>query len=197
MTTAAEVRDLILGDIHRSNLTTQVETAMANTLTHLRQDRYYFNEGVTSFTATLATDYEIPTYLPDILEVDELRIWHAGAPYVVDRIDWGEMSTLDESSGTSAPPSFWSVHHQLLRIYPEPSATMTVEVTGLKELSIGAWCSYAPTLIRSYAQVELYSLVLHDDARAMTVAQYAQAERAKLARRLPTFDSGGTLRPYL
>jgi hypothetical protein len=191
-----EVRDLILGDIHRNDLTTQVETAMSNVVAKLRMDRFWFNETQASFTATLTSDYDLATVLPTMLSIDHMRVWDNGTPIPVDRAHWAELNDLDETLGTGTP-SGWAVHHQMLRLYPTPNETMSVEVVGLRELSATAWCSYAPTLMRSMAEVELYTLVLHDEGSALRAAAYAQGERNSLARRPLTFASGGETKPYL
>lgn len=196
MATFTQVRDLILGDIHRNDLTTQVETALGNAVTKLRMDRFWFNETQASFTASATSDYDLATVLPTILTIDQARVWHNGHPTPLDRVDWEQVNWIDEGLGTGTP-SCWAVHHQLLRIYPTPSETMSVEVVGLRELSATAWCSYAPTLMRSMAQVEIYTLVLHDEAAAMRAAAYAQGERAALIRRPATAASNGQIKPYL
>ena len=169
---------------------------MSNAVSKLRMDRFWFNETQTSFTATLTTDYDLATVLPNMIVADYMRIWHNGHPTPIDRIDWDEINWTDETLG-SGTPACWAVHHQMLRIYPAPNETMQVEVVGLRELSATAWCSYAPTLMRAQAEVELYTLVLHDESAAMRAAAYAQGERASLMRRPNTFAEGGNIKPYL
>lgn len=196
MTTFAQVRDYVLDDLHRRDLTTQVELALYNARDKLAMDRYWFNEGVTSFTATTTTDYDLATVLPTLLQVDTIRIWHNGTPSTLKRVSWDDLAELDETLGNGVPHSY-AVHHQLLRIYPAPSASMSIEAAGLKNLSASAWCSYAPVLMRAMAQVEICALVTHDDAGMQRAAAYALGEKASLGRRLATLDSGGQVRPYL
>ncbi|MCO5761423.1 MAG: hypothetical protein NHG36_07915 [Chromatiaceae bacterium] len=196
MTTYADVQALILGDLHRDDLTTQVQTAMANAVTELRMERLYFTEYQTSFTATLTCNYAVDTVLPSLLEMDTIRVWDNGSPLRLSRVPWQDLADTDETLVTGTP-SAWAVHHRMLRLYPTPDSTCSIEVSGLKDLSLSAWCSYAPTLVRATAQIELYTLVLHDEQAAARAAAYAQREKAKLLRRLPSIASGGELRPYL
>lgn len=196
MATYAEMVATILGDLHRTDITAEVETAMANALVKLRMDRYWFNEEQASFTVTLTSDYALTTVLPTMLEIDAVRVWQNGTPIEMDRAHWADLNTLDETL-VNGTPAHWAVHHQTLRIYPTPNATLTVEAVGLKELSLTAWCSYAPTLVRATAEIELFGLVTHDIENATKAAEFARAEKESLLRRSPTFASSGEVRPYL
>ena len=196
MATYAEVQALILGATHRTDITAQVQTAMANALPKLRMDRYWFNEVQTSFTVTLTAVYAIGTVLPTTLEIDTVRVWDNGHPVALRRVHWDTLADLDETLVTGLPSS-WAVHHQMLRIYPTPNSTASMEVSGLKELSLSAWCSYAPTLVRALAEVELYSLVLHDPAGAQRVAEIVALEKDALRRRTSGMAASGEIRGYL
>lgn len=196
MATYAEVQAQILNDLHRDDLTDQVQTAMSNALTKLRMERFWFNETQTSFTVTVTSDYAITSVLPSLLEIDAVRVWDNGSPIELLRAHWDSLNSLDETDSTGIP-SHWAVHHQMLRLYPAPNSTMSVEVVGLKELSLSAWCSYAPMLVRSTAEVELYGLVTHDMQGASRAAEFARNERDAIARRGATMAASGEVRPYL
>ena len=196
MATYAEIQALILDDLHRADLTTQVQTAMANVLPKLRMDRYYFNELASGFVTTTNSEYPLGTALPSFLVIDQIRVWDNGAPYVLARSHWPDLYTEDEADTTGCP-THWAVHNQMLRLYPTPDASYSVDVIGLGDLSLSAWCSYAPTLVRAAAEVELYALVTHDMEGAQRAMEVAKAEREYLLRRAPTFAAGGELRPYL
>lgn len=196
MATVTEVRDLILGDLHRSDITAQVATAMTNAVTKLRMERLYFNEVQTSFTATSTALFAVSTYLPNLLQFDTVRVWHNGSPSLLGRAQWSDLAELDETTDTGLPSS-WAVHHEVMRLFPTPDSTMTIEVSGLKELSLTAWCSYAPTLIRVMSEVEVYTLVTHDVAGAQRAADYTQLELEALRRRQPTMATSGEVRGYL
>ena len=196
MATYAEVLALILGDLHRPSMTAEVVTAMANVRDKIRMDRYWFNEATWNFTSTTNSEYDISTSLPDALAIDKIRIQWNGEPMVLDRAHWADIYDLDDDSYTG-PPSHWAVHHQMLRMYPTPDQSYSVEVLGLKDLSVSAWCGYAPTLVRAIAEVELFALVTHDMEGAQRAMEVAKAEREYLMRRSPTFQQGGEVRPYL
>ena len=196
MATYAEVQAAILNDMHRSDLTAEVQTAMSNAIERLRMERFWFNETQVSFTATLTADYLIGTVLPKLLEVDSLRVWHNGTPTEIDRAHWVDLNSYDETL-VNGTPSSWAVHHRLLRIYPTPNETMSIEVVGLKELSTSAWCSYAPLLVRSTAEVELYGMVTHDMTGAQRAAEMARVTGDALRRRSPTMAADGEVRGYL
>jgi hypothetical protein len=196
MATYAEVQALILDDLHRADLTTQVQTAMANVVQKLRMDRYWFNEQTCNFTTTTNSEYDLPTALPCLLVIDQIRVIDNGTPYLLMRSQWADLYTEDEVATTGCP-THWAVHHQMMRLYPTPDASYSVEAIGLKELSLTAWCAYAPTLVRAAAEVELYALVTHDMEGAQRAMEVAKAEREYLLRRPMTFAAGGELRPYL
>ena len=196
MATYTEVQNFILGDLHRTDLTTQVQTAMSNAVDKLRLERFWFNESQTSFTATLTSDYAISTVLPRLLQIDTMRVWHNGTPTELDRGHWADFNTLDETL-VNGTPSYWAVHHQMLRLYPTPNETMSVEASGLLELSLTAWCSYAPTVVRALAEVELFSLVTHDQGGAARVADFLKLEIEQLRKRGATMATSGEVRGYL
>ena len=196
MATYAQVQALILGDMHRDDITAQVQTAMANAIDKVRMERLYFNETQLTFTATLTCDYLLSSALPNMLSIDTLRVWQNSTVSDVDRISWQELQGYDPALTTGRPHS-WAVHHQLLRLYPTPNMTTTVEASGLLNLTIGAWCSYAPTLVRALAEVELYTLVTHDLPSAERAANFALYELDAQRRRAPTMASSGEVRPYL
>jgi len=194
--TYAELQTLILDDLHRSDLTSQVQTAISNAVSKLQHERFWFNETQVSFTATVTSDFDLATYLPTILEFDELRVWRNGSPIRLERTFWDALADSDETLVTGTP-SHWAVHHQMLRLYPAPDTTLQVEVSGLKKLSATAWCSFAPTLVRAAAEVELYGLVTHDMAGAERAAQFVTMERNALLRRTPTHAASGEVEGYL
>ena len=196
MATYAEVQAMILNDLHRADITAEVQTAMANILPKLRMDRYWFNEVASNFTTTTNSEYDLTTALPRMLQIDEIRVWDNGTPYVLMRSHWPDLYREDESDTTGCP-THWAVHHQMMRLFPSPDASYSVEAIGLTDLSLSAWCSYAPTLVRAAAEVELYALVTHDMEGAQRAMEVAKAEREYLLRRQPTFAAGGELRPYL
>jgi hypothetical protein len=196
MATYAEVQAMILDDLHRADLTAQVQTAMANVLPKLRMDRYHFNELAGNFTTTTNSEYDIATALPGFLQIDQIRVWDNGTPCLLMRTHWNDLYTEDETATTGCP-THWAVHHQMMRLLPTPDASYSVEALGLADLSLSAWCSYAPTLVRAAAEVELYALVTHDMEGAQRAMEVAKAEREYLLRRQPTFAASGEVRPYL
>lgn len=196
MATYAEVLGLILGDLHRPSMTAEAVVAMTNMRDKVRMDRYWFNEATWGFVSTSNSEYDVATNLPDMLAIDKIRIQHNGDPLPLERGHWEDLYALDDDTYTG-PPTHWAVHHQMLRLYPTPDVSYSVEAIGLKDLSISAWCSYAPTLVRAIAEVELFALVTHDMEGAARAMEVAKAEREYLLRRSPTFQQGGEVRPYL
>src|SRR5512139_29192 len=196
MATVAEVQAQILGDLHRSDLTAQTATAMSNVLDKLRMERFWFNEMQASFSITTTSAFDLTTYLPTLLQLDTARVWHNGAAIALNRAHWSDLADLDEVDDTGVP-SQWAVHHQTLRLYPTPVEDMVLEVSGLKDVSLTAWCSYAPTLVRTVAEIELYTLVTHDVQGAQRAVEYAKMEMDVIRKRLPDFATGGEVRGYL
>lgn len=196
MATYAEVQALILNDLHRTDLTSAVQTAMANAVAKLEYDRFWFNEGRASFTATATAYFQLSTVLPTILQIDELRAWEDGTVSRLDRT-WHDALAGHDEVLTTGSPSHWAVHHQMLQLSPTPDATLVVEASGLLDLSVTAWCSYAPSLVRAAAEVELYGLVTHDVDGLARAAQFVELERVALQRRSPMHATGGEVEPWL
>jgi hypothetical protein len=194
--TYADVQALILNDLHRSDLTAEVQTAMSNAITRLQMDRFWFNETQYSFVATLTAFYEVDTYLPNTLAVDTVRAYSNGSPVALRREHWDTLADLDEVLCTGLPSS-WAVHHEMLRLYPTPNQTTTIEVSALKQLSVTAWCAYAPMLVRAAAEVEVYGMVTHDTQGAARAAEFARIEKEALLRRSPSRMGSGEVRGYL
>jgi hypothetical protein len=194
--TYAEVQALILNDLHRNDLTTEVQTAMSNAVTKIQLDRFWFNEHQYSFVATLTAFYDVDTYLPDTLVVDTIRAYSSGSPVALRREHWDTLADLDEVLATGLPSS-WAVHHEMLRLYPTPNVSTTIEVSCLRALSVTAWCTHAPTLLRATAEVEIYAMVTHDIQGAARVAEFARVEKEALLRRTAMRMGSGEVRDYL
>jgi len=196
MATYAEVEASILSDLHRYDITAEVQTAMANVVPKLRMDRYYFNETSGQFVTTTNSEYDLNTILPGFLLIDQMRSWENDSALAMERAAWTDLYEEDEAD-TTGRPTHWAVHHQMMRLWPTPDSSMTVDAIGLVDLSLTAWCGYAPTLVRATAEVELYALVTHDMAGAQRAMEVAKAEREYLLRRGITFDASGQVRPFL
>lgn len=186
----------ILDDIHRSNYTSQVETAISGAVNRLSTERFHFNEGVRDFTTSPSVpDYTLSTVAGGLIKLDSLKISVGGSQYVLKNIDW---ETLESRDSGQAPgqPRRWAVHHEILRLYPVPSLSYPVVASGLVACSATVWAQQAFNLVRAEAETEIFLVKLWDSEGAQRSAQWAKAERDILLSR-GNMRRDGNLKGYL
>lgn len=183
--------------------TVAVKNAIFSAIAHYANTRFWFNEGVASFTAvSLTAQFDLSA--SDLIEIDELHVTLNGTNYRLAPSTWDEIEDQDTGS-TANIPTNWCIHHQMLRLYPTPSGTLSaIEATGLVNITLTAsdsascvWTTEAADLIRAQAKALIYADFLLDDQRAATQQGIAGAMLKRLLDKTVQRGAIGNIKPFL
>jgi hypothetical protein len=159
-------------ECHHTN-TTVVKNAIFSAIEQFKNTRFWFNEAVQSFTGSLTAEYSLASKLPDLLEVDQVVQYVNSIPYELQRSNYADLVRWYDLIVQSSPSTDWAIHHQTLRIYPKPQATLSIEVHGLyhfttttSDSASTVWTNEASDLIRATAKAIVYVDYLLDEQRA-------------------------------
>jgi len=173
----ARIADELFG---RTDLTTQIQTAIQSALTFWQRRKFFFNEGIdTSITTVSGTQsYAVPSGFQGN---DSLTITYSNYPYPMDKITWDQFRIYAINAAQSpSVPECWAYYADQIWLYPTPNGAYLLslaETKNLGALSAGsdtnAWMVEGEELIRGRAKADVLINILHDQA--------ATAERAGLA----------------
>lgn len=206
MSTYADLKTQVASDLRRSDLTSDIATAIRAAIRDHGAERFYFNETRT-FTQTLSSGTSAYSIVPsssvaDFVRIDWIRV-NVGSVYeLMTRRSADEIEEL-HSSTASGTPTDWSYYEDQVKVYPTPTTSNTVKIAGhyrLVELSAdsdsNAWTNAAKDLIRYSALKRLYAYPIRnaDQAQVATAAETLELEylRRETDRRKRT----GVMAPY-
>lgn len=208
MTTLGTMKAEIADDLGRSNLTSQIASAISSAIDHYKSRRFWFNSVRSATFATVAAQSTYSSSddsdIPLMAKVDRITLADSGGIiYVLDRISPDEMEELLDSSASSGRPECWTWIEDTFRFHPVPDAVYTVRLTGVYEKAAPAddteannvWMTKAYELIRCRAKVYLYGHVVHAPDKAGLAGQAEAAALAALDERTSLRMADGQIMP--
>lgn len=180
MGTLAVLKSRIASELHRSDLTTSIASAIADAVLHYQSKPFRFNEAIGTFATVAGT--ERYTDLSDVGSIDEVTVTVNGRKVPLDEWTNGYMEAIATTTNTQSQPWAWAWYAEQLRLYPVPDAAYTVTVSYTKQFGVPAtdadsnvWTTQAEALIRHAAKKRLYRDVTHD-LEAASTAESAEDE---------------------
>jgi hypothetical protein len=184
MTTLAVMKGRIADELARSDLASQIASAIGDSIGIYQPERFWFSESrsVGTFTTVAGQqDYTAAdaAALGNLLAVDYLTVTVGG---VTLRLAQREQPVVIEAatfSGTQqGDPYEYDWYDDTLRFFPIPAAAYAIRVAGLFKIAAPAsdsegnnpWMTDAERLIRSRAKYELALHVLKDPDLASAMA---------------------------
>lgn len=184
MTTLTVMKARIASELRRSDLTSQIASAITTAIEAYQHERFGFSESRELTFDTVASQ-EFYTASDDadiglIKKIDHVHVYVGDMPYEMcpetpERIEL--LSTNGTASGT---PLSYCWFAKKFRVYPIPSEAYTIRITGTFKVAAPAtdeetdndWMLEGERLIRSRAKYEIALHVLRDMdlAQAMTTA---------------------------
>jgi hypothetical protein len=182
MTTLATLKARIADDLRRSDLTSQIASAIRDAIKRWEGERFWFNEKRFRLTTMAGTEeYAIPATLTntddtalatgeDLLAIDDVTILYGSDSYrLYERSDQWLNDYQAPASTYQGTPDHYGVYANKIRIGPIPDAAYTITVSGLARLSTlsagtdtNAWTDEAESLTRHQALAEIFRTVLRD-----------------------------------
>lgn len=170
----------IADELLRTDLSAQIVTAVETAIEEYKHQRFFFNEGITTFTTSVGgIYYDIPS---DILKADILTATYAGTEYPLEPRDFEWIRTANSNvSNVAGPPRAFALFAEKIWIYPTPGDEYTLIAYGIKDLGElseltdeNGWTNEGEALIRNRAKKEIAEAVLQEPDLA------ALCERAEL-----------------
>lgn len=167
-----------LGD--RTDLTSEIASAITDAVTEYAPKRFYFNESRSvTFSTVAAQEFYTSAdnaNIPNLYRIDLVSVDVGGQVQQIDRASNKVLELWsDGATQTGDPPREYAYFARQIRLYPVPTAVRTVRITGHIKFAAPAsdseadnvWMTEAEKLIRSRAKYELAIHKLHDQELAM------------------------------
>jgi hypothetical protein len=178
MTTLATMKARIASELRRTNITTQIASAIQTAIESYQHERFFWNETreLTFNTVAGKWQYDSDDYadLANILRWDFVLTEVGGSYFTLLPMSPGEIETLNGDGDFTGQPLNWGYYNSQFLIYPIPNEAFPIRIGGLISKAAPAsdaetgnpWMTYAEKLIRCRAKHELYQHVLMDQILA-------------------------------
>lgn len=209
MTTLAIMKARIADELARSDLTSQITSAITTAIEAYQTDRFFFNESRTvTFSTVSGQDFygsAANGSIPDLLNIDWITILiSAGNLWPLEYRPPEEIDYDAGNTSSTGQPYDYTYYQQQIRLYPSPNQVWTVRVQGQVLTAIPAtddeannpWMTYGERLIRSRAKMELAMHLLRDDTLAATMRGAETEAFKQLKGRTNRQVSRGRIRSY-
>lgn len=175
MTTLSALKATIADDLNRSDLTSQIASAITDSIWHYKNTRFYWNETRGSTFATVAAqsrytssdDADIPLWF----DIDKVFVNDGTREIELEQYDPVQMEyLLGQASPTQGVPYAYAYYDRSFWLYPVPDDAYTVRPLGAIEKAAPAtdgeannvWMVEAYELLRCHAKALLAVHVLKD-----------------------------------
>lgn len=199
----------IADDLERSDLSTQIQTAVDDAIDAYKNERFWFNESYrASVTLSSSVAYILLSALPNrYIEFDRIRLQQASVSAAFDMVprdrDW-ILSRQDAM--TPSMPVEYAVYGNAIQFDSQADQNYTLIIDGLIELgntasssysasSSVSWFSDARNLIRARAKWDLYVNILKDADMATAMAVAEKRAYDELKAKTNQRESTGIIRP--
>lgn len=149
MSTFATLKARVADELNKSNLTSQVATAVTRAIEFYADERLEFNEGRSTCTTTASNDYV--TYPSGLRKADEVFATVSGRTYKLIRRDFDVLEYWHGASDSTGQPMDYAIRDGQLFIYPTPDQAYTLTVTGVydetalsDDTDTNGWCTGMP-----------------------------------------------------
>lgn len=191
MTTYLDLQNAIASDLSRTDLTSQIKSAIVDAIRNYETDRFYFNV-TRSLTFNTVIGQAAYTSLdlaqiPNIIGIDTMFLFDGSRPLELDKYEADEFEWLQSAStGNGRPCAYTYIDSQIL-VWPVPNAVYPVRPHMhyrlndlVADTDTNAWCVDAEQLIRSHAKLLLYANVIEDTDGMQRMSAQIQAHKDPL-----------------
>lgn len=193
MTTLTALKAEVADDLARTDLTSQIATAITAAITFYKPYRFYFTE---SRTDTFITVEDQSTYsssddtdIPLFAKLDAVFLTDSDSN--VYQLRWCHPTEIELSLDTGAStsrPTEYTYFGKTFRFYPIPDASYTIRPMGVIEKAAPAtdgeadnvWMTDGYQLIKARAKSQLYRHVIRQLDKAQDMEREEQMELTRL-----------------
>lgn len=191
MGTYLDLQTAIATDLTRTDLTSQVKSAIIDAVRHYETSRFYFNvtRSMTFSTVVGQVAYASAdlAQIPYIIGLDTLFLVDNGRPFELEKYEADEFEWLQSTSTGNGRPSAYTYIDSQILLWPAPVAIYTMRPHmhyRLTELSgdtdTNAWTNDAEQLIRCHAKLLLYANLIEDTDGMQRMSAQIQAYKDHL-----------------
>lgn len=205
MTTFATMQSDIADDLDRTDLTSQIKSAINRAIYYYASGGFWFQETSSTFSTSSGTSvYTTATIPSDIREIIYLQITVSSFSYEVYPRDISWIENTDPSN-YDGDPTDYAWYTNSIYFSPTPNATRTITVYYAKTYSAlsadGDTNDFttnplAEELIRARAEWFLYKQLLHDDKNAAASKELEMDALQQLRKQSDNFKLGVKNRPF-
>ena len=168
-----------LGD--RSDLTTQIKSAIQTAIAKWERERFYFNEvnDTNGFSTVSGKEYYSESdyaLIGSMVHIDKIHALVSNNRYTLEPRTWQYIEDYAVNPTVQAPPtglSDYAYYGKTLRFYPIPDGIYPITLSGTRRFTTlsadtdtNIWTQDAEALIRCEAKLDLYLNVLKDAEQA-------------------------------
>lgn len=206
MGTYLDLQNNIASDLSRTDLTSQIKSAIGDAIEQYANSRFYFNvtRSLTFNTVIGQRAYgasDLPQ-IPNIIGIDTMFLFDAGRPLELDKYEADEFEWLQSTStGNGRPCAYTYIDSQIL-VWPLPVAIYPIRPhmhylldTLVNDTDTNAWTNDAEKLIRCHAKLLLYTNVLEDTDGMQRMSVQIQSYKDSLDYQTSARMATGKIRP--
>jgi len=189
MSTLGVMKARVADELARSDLTSQIASAIGDAVAAYQTERFFFNESRDVTFPTVPgqefyTAADNPN-IPDLLAIDYVALQVGSVTRLVAAYRPDVIENVANAGTHIGEPYAYCTYDRKLRLYPVPAQAWTVRIAGQIKIAVpasdddasNAWMNEAERLIRARAKMELAIHVLRDyDLAAAMAAAVAEAE---------------------
>ena len=209
MTTYGEMKARIASELHRSDLTGYISSAVLSAIAFYESSRFFRGEKRGTFSTIAAqrfygTTTASPGTLPDdVVEIDSITTTVNNRIYKLDQVSYEHLEDIDAGvTPLSGYPRLWAWYAEQIRLYPSPNAEYLMTMSYQHErpvLSADAdtnfWTEDGEELIRNRAKKDICMSVLYDGEKAQMCAAMESAALKSLKAQTIKLLSSNQLTP--
>lgn len=202
MPSLAILKSRIATDLHRSDLTTAIASAVSDAIAEYQGRRFHFNQVRDTFVTVAGQEFYAegsdPDDIPDdIAELDAVTATINGRRCKLHPRSFGASEQISTMTTARGQPTHFAWYAQQLRLYPIPDGVYTVTLSYLQRIGVpaadgdsNAWTTEAEQLIRAAAKKALCRDYLRDQEGESAAERAESAALRRLKREALQLDTG-------
>jgi hypothetical protein len=190
--TYLDLQNRIASDLTRSDLTSQIKSAIGDAVKHYETSRFWWNVTRSLTFQTVANQQGYGTaalpQIPNIIKLDHLFLSsNPGSIYDLDFYEMDEFEWLAAANTSPGKPTIYTRADGQILLWPIPITAYTMRPhmhyrldALVNDTDTNAWCNEAEQLIRCHAKLLLYTNVLEDSDGAQRMQSEIDAFKSRL-----------------